>query len=83
MRKITQCDRIVEYMKKHGSITQLEAYLDIGCWRLASRISDLRRRGYSIKVETIKIPKRDGGFAPIARYSLAEEANGEYRTNRC
>lgn len=70
--RASQCDKIVEYMQKHGSITQLQAYIDIGCWRLASRINDLRRKGYAIKTETVKIKNRDGNSVPIARYSLAE-----------
>lgn len=70
--KLSQCDQIVEYMKKHGSITQLDAYVDIGCMRLPSRIHDLRKRGYAISVKTERVKKRDGGYAPIARYSLAE-----------
>lgn len=72
MKKITQCDRIIEYMKKHGSITQLEAYLDIGCWRLASRISDLKNQGYPIKREMETVKNRYGEKVLIARYSLAE-----------
>ena len=72
MKKITQCDRIIEYMKKHGSITQLEAYLDIGCWRLASRISDLKNQGYPIKREMATVNNRYGEKVLIARYSLAE-----------
>ena len=46
--KPTQCQLILEYMKKYGSITPLEALNDIGCMRLASRISDLRYQGYAI-----------------------------------
>ena len=70
--KATQCEKIVEYMKKHGSITQLDAYVEIGCMRLPSRIHDLRKQGYAIRVETERVKKRDGDFAPIARYSLLE-----------
>lgn len=73
--KISQCDKIVAYMQKHGSITQLDAFLDIGCWRLASRISDLRQRGYAIKSEMVKVKNRNGEYVPIARYSLLEAVN--------
>ena len=71
--KATQCERILEYMNKHGSITQLQAYVDIGCWRLASRISDLRKQGYAIKREMIKVKNRYGESVPVARYSLQDE----------
>lgn len=78
--KISQCDKIVAYMRKHGSITQLQAYVDIGCIRLPSRIHDLKRRGYAIKTEMIKVKNREDEYVPIARYSLAEEE--KYADNR-
>ena len=73
MAKMSQCDKIVAYMKKYGSITQLQAYVDIGCVRLPSRIHDLKRRGYVIRREMIKVKNRDDECVPIARYSLAED----------
>ena len=80
MRKPTQCDEILEYMKKYGSITQLQAYLDIGCWRLASRISDLRKRGYAIQRQMIKVKNRHRADVPIAQYSLVKgEADADNR----
>lgn len=54
--KPTQNERIIAYIKEHGSITQLDALRDLGVMRLASRISDLKRLGYPIvsTVETVK-----------------------------
>ena len=75
MPKLSQCERIVDYMKRHGSITQLDAYIEIGCIRLPSRIHDLKKKGIAIRTETVRVKKRDGGFAPIAKYSLAEVDN--------
>ena len=37
----TQNERIIEYIHKFGSITQLQALQDLGVMRLASRMSDL------------------------------------------
>ena len=70
--KTSQCERIVEYMRKHGAITQMQAYLDIGCWRLASRICDLKKRGYLIRTETVYVKNRYGEKVPVAKYSLIE-----------
>ena len=50
--------------------------MDIGCWRLASRISDLRKQGYAIKREMIKVKNRYGESVPVARYSLQDEKKG-------
>ena len=68
--KSTQCDKVLEYMKTYGSITQLEALRDIGCMRLASRISDLRQQGIAIgrRIKTGK--NRNGDAIYFAEYYL-------------
>lgn len=45
----TQCDMILDYLKDFGEITQLDALKDLGIMRLASRVSELKRKGYAIK----------------------------------
>lgn len=71
--KSTQCDKVLEYMKTFGSITQLEALFDLGCMRLASRISDLRKQGYAIgrRIKTGK--NRYGDSVSFAEYYLIKE----------
>lgn len=66
--KITQCDRILNYMMEFGSITQLEALRDLGCFRLASRINDLKKKGYKIRREMVDVNNRYGEVVQIARY---------------
>lgn len=68
----TQNQRILEYMRKNGSITQIEALRDIGVMRLASRVSDLRRLGYDIASRTENVKNRYGEKCRIKRYSLGE-----------
>lgn len=67
---MTQCERIIDYIKFHGSITQAEAskYLAVG--RLAARIADLKARGTKITTETIKVKNRFGDKTEVARYRL-------------
>ena len=71
--KATQCDKVLEYMRQFGSITQLQALQDIGCMRLASRITDLRQQGYAIgrRIKTGK--NRYGDSVCFAEYYLIEE----------
>ena len=71
--KATQSERIVQYMKEFGSITQFEAFRDLGCMRLASRISDLKKMGYPIESQTEAVKNRYGENCYIKRYSLAGE----------
>lgn len=50
----TQYKRIAAHLKGGNTITALEALSLFGCFRLASRIHDLRVAGYPIVVERIK-----------------------------
>lgn len=69
--KTTQCDLILDYMDEFGSITPLEAIRDLGVYRLASRISDLKKKGYPIQSDWETVPNRRGKTTNIKRYSLA------------
>ena len=68
-----QKDRILQYMRDFGSITQLEAMKDLGCMRLGARIFDLKREGYAITkvMETSK--NRYGEDTSYARYRLVDD----------
>lgn len=70
--KETQCNMIMAHIKKHGSITSLEAMTEYGIMRCASRINDLRRRGTPIVSEQVKGVNRDGGTVRYAKYKLLE-----------
>lgn len=71
--KKTQNQRVIEYIAEFGSITQLEALRDLGVMRLASRISDLRKDGWTIESKPEVIKNRYGEKCYIKRYRLAEE----------
>ena len=73
--KTTQCEKVLEYMRRYGSITQLEALRDIGCMRLASRISDLRYQGYAIGRRMKTSKNRNGEDVYFAEYYLEEDKN--------
>lgn len=45
---MTQNDKIINHMKKNGSITQREAFLDYSIQSFTKRISELREQGYEI-----------------------------------
>lgn len=73
MVRMTQCEKIVGYMKTYGEITARDAMIDIGCMRLASRIHDLKRMGYGISSEMVKVKNRDGSETYISVYHLESE----------
>lgn len=65
----TQSDRVLDYIREHGSITQFEAMQDLGVARLASRIFDLRQQGYKIIATTENVVNRFGEICHVSRYS--------------
>jgi hypothetical protein len=69
-KRPTQCERIIEYIKTEGSITQLDALREFGCMRLASRVSELRKAGVPIIRELETSKNRYGEPISYARYRL-------------
>ncbi len=67
---MTQEDRLINYLYEHKKITALEAIEDLGILRLASRVSDLRKRGYQINSKMIKVKNRFGETCRVAEYSI-------------
>ena len=49
-----QLQDIVYHLHNIGSLTPLEALERYGCFRLGSRINDLRNQGYNIKTTMVK-----------------------------
>ena len=72
---MTQETAILDYLKSGGKLTSLEALDKFKCFRLASRISDLKRHGYSIDRKMIALPSGKH----VVQYSIdfKEEANGQ------
>lgn len=72
---MTQCERIIKFMRENGSITTLDAFVELGITRLASRIHDLQSDGYVIARETVRSKNRYGEPVHYLRYSLKEESD--------
>lgn len=62
----SQCAMIREWLLEGKTLTSLEALVNFGCMRLASRIHDLRERGMNITATKIQTPS--GKY--ITQYSL-------------
>lgn len=71
---LTQKEMILRFMRDFGSITQLQAAEEFGCYRLSARIWDLKADGYSIKSEIMTRKNRYGKTVPFAKYTLVEES---------
>lgn len=71
--KITQNERILDYIAAYGSITSYEAFVDLGITRLASRICDLTKQGYEFDKKFESAPNRFGESTSYVRYSFRKQ----------
>lgn len=67
---MTQCERIIEYMERFGSISPMEAFADLGVMRLASRICDIQKAGTPIERKTVYSKNRYGERIHYTRYYI-------------
>jgi len=74
--KPTQAQRVLDYIDEFGSITQYEALKDLGIMRLASRVSELNKRGHNITGRMVAVKNRFGETCHVKRYSMGGDVNG-------
>ena len=68
-----QCQRVLDYMRKHGSITQREASIYLSVERLPSRIFETKNQGYPVRSKRVTVINQFGEKCRVARYWLEEE----------
>ena len=73
--KLTQCERILRHLADYGIITQKEAINEYGIYRLASRISDLKKMGYQFEVTFGTGKNKYGEPTHFAIYRLINAPN--------
>lgn len=71
-RPESQKNKIIDYIKLHGSISDDEARKHIGCHRLAARIGELKKK-YAIVTDYESYLDSEGKRIRYARYRLAGE----------
>lgn len=75
MDKMNQSAKIARHLDRYGSITAVEAMQEYGIMRLASRISDLRKRGMRIDRDMVRGQNRFGEKTSYARYFIPRNEN--------
>lgn len=66
----TTQSRVFEYINEFGSITSLQAFVDLGESRLSARIFELREKGIKISSEMIEVENRFHEKRHVKRYTL-------------
>lgn len=72
MSNTTQCEMILESLLAGNGLTQLDAYDQFGCVRLAARINDLRKNGHPIITKMVTNENRFGRKVTFAKYTYAQ-----------
>jgi hypothetical protein len=71
---MTQTAQILKHMQSGKTITPAEAMADYGIYRLASRIYDIERMGYTVRRETASGLNREGSIVRWREYWLEDNA---------
>lgn len=72
MKRVTQKERVLDFIKKEGSITSLDAFRELGCTRLSAVIFNLKEEGYEFETKFEARKNRWGDTVSFARYSFKE-----------
>lgn len=61
--------RLLAYLKQHMTIQPMEAWAQLGIYRLAAVIHRLREAGFEIETDRINVTNRFGEDCNVARYT--------------
>ena len=65
---MTQADRLLAYLKKNRVVEPMSAWQELGIYRLAARVYELRQAGHNIVKNTKSVTNRFGEKCNIAVY---------------
>lgn len=74
---MTQEQRVLDYIREHGSITSMQAFADLQITRLSARIFNLRERGFNIENVSHTYKNGQGTTTTYTEYVLIEDENND------
>lgn len=74
---MTQEQRILDYIREHGSITSMQAFTDLKITRLSARIFNLRARSFNIENVSHTYKNGQGTTTTYTEYVLIEDGGNE------
>jgi hypothetical protein len=72
-----QEERLLAYLEEHKTITAMEAFNELGIFRLASRVFNLKRKGCAISSKLVPVMNRYGESCHISEYKLEVRDNAD------
>ncbi len=74
---MTQEQRVLNYIREHGSITSMQAFADLKITRLSARIFNLRAQGFNIENVSHTYKNGQGTTTTYTEYVLIEGENND------
>ena len=75
IKKPTQKEEVLAYMRDYGSISTFEAYTELGVTQLGARIKELENNGWQIGlIKKANISRRTGKTVRYVEYFIQEAA---------
>ena len=69
-QRLSQKERILNYIKEHGKIDRIQAFFEEGVLELAARIADLEKDGYVFNKVSKRGKSKKGYSFNYTEYSL-------------
>lgn len=71
IKKPTQREEVLSYMRDYGSISTFEAYTELGVTQLGARIKELENKGYQIgRLKRVRVSGRTGKQVRFVEYFI-------------
>ena len=67
---MNQNKRLLNYLEQGKTINPLKAWNELGIYRLASRVCDLRKQGIEVKDRWLDVSNRYGESIRVKQYYL-------------
>jgi hypothetical protein len=68
--KTTQTERLIKYLAENESIDPLKAWKELGIYRLSDTVLRLRKQGFNIVTDRVKVLNKFGESCSVANYKL-------------
>lgn len=70
MKRLSQKQRVINHLEKHGSITTWDAFIKYGITRISAIIFNLKKDGYKFQEEWITRNSKRNGKTQFKKYIL-------------
>lgn len=70
----TQNERLLKHLTYVGQINPLQAWIELGIYRLGARIFDLKEAGHDIASSLIDVQNKFGEKCRVSLYSLVKKS---------